>query len=109
MKYILIQTDGNELGPFSSVNQNANGWIADDSVYYTSVFGKLTSQEVSDDYETPTEIENYNIEQTKLRAKAYLIESDPIFFQYQRGSKTEQEWLDAVNAIKIQYPYKEQA
>jgi hypothetical protein len=107
MKYILIQTNGNQLGPFSSVNQNENGWIADDSVYYTSIFGALTSQEVSDDYENPTEIENYNIEQTKLRAKAYLIESDPIFFQYQRGSKTEQEWLDAVNAVKTQFPYKE--
>ena len=107
MKYILIQTNGNQLGPFSSVSQNENGWVADDSIYYTSVFGALTSQEVSNDYENPTEIENYNIAQTKLRAKAYLIESDPIFFQYQRGSKTEQEWLDAVNSVKAQFPYKE--
>lgn len=107
MKYILIQTDGNQLGPFSSVSQNADGWVADNSIYYTSVFGALTSQEVSDDYEIPTEIENYNIEQTKLRTKAYPVESDPIFFQYQRGSKTEQDWLDAVNAIKARYPYKD--
>lgn len=107
MKYILTQTDGNILGPFTTVSQNAHGWVADDSIYYTSVFGALTSQEVSDDYENPTEIENYNIEQAKLRAKAYLIESDPIFFQYQRGSKTEQEWLDAVNSVKARFPYKD--
>jgi DsbC/DsbD-like thiol-disulfide interchange protein len=39
------------------------------------------------------------------RKAAYTIESDPIFFQYQRGDATEQEWLDAVEAVKAKYPY----
>jgi hypothetical protein len=39
------------------------------------------------------------------RKAAYTIESDPIFFQWQRGDATEQEWLDAVEAVKAKYPY----
>jgi hypothetical protein len=108
MKYILIQSDQNELGPFNSVTQNADGWIADDSIYYTSVFGIMTSSEVSDDYMTPSQILTYNDNQSQLRLEAYPVDSDPIFFQYQRGIKTQQEWLDAVAAVQAKYPYKEQ-
>jgi hypothetical protein len=39
------------------------------------------------------------------RLRAYTIESDPVFFQWQRGDATEQEWLDAVEAVKAKYPY----
>lgn len=39
------------------------------------------------------------------RAAAYRETSDPIFFQYQRGDKTEAEWLDAVEAVKVANPY----
>lgn len=40
---------------------------------------------------------------TVLRSEAYKNESDPIFFQWQRGEKTEQEWLDKVEEIKQRY------
>ena len=39
------------------------------------------------------------------RRALYQAVSDPIFFQYQRGEKTEQEWLDAVQAINDANPY----
>ena len=39
------------------------------------------------------------------RQNAYRTKSDPIFFEYQRGDKTEQEWLDAVQAVKDAHPY----
>jgi len=39
------------------------------------------------------------------RMAAYRLTSDPIFFEYQRGDKTEQEWLDAVQAVKDAHPY----
>ena len=39
------------------------------------------------------------------RQDAYRTESDPIFFEYQRGDKTQQEWLDAVQAVKDAHPY----
>lgn len=41
----------------------------------------------------------------RLRQAAYATQSDPIFFLYQRGDATEQEWLDAVEAVKSQFPY----
>jgi hypothetical protein len=44
----------------------------------------------------------------KARAQAYRETSDPIFFEYQRGDKTEAEWLAAVQAVKDAHPYQEQ-
>jgi hypothetical protein len=43
----------------------------------------------------------------QARAQAYRETSDALFFQYQRGDKTEQEWLDAVQAVKDAHPYPE--
>ena len=57
---------------------------------------------------TPEEIQEntakYNLEQDKLSQRAYRDESDPIFFKWQRGEATEQEWLDKVAEIKALYP-----
>jgi hypothetical protein len=41
----------------------------------------------------------------KARQQAYQETADPIFFQYQRGDATEEEWLDAVQAVKDANPY----
>lgn len=38
------------------------------------------------------------------RINAYRDESDPLFFKWQRGEATEQEWLDKVAEIKARYP-----
>jgi hypothetical protein len=43
----------------------------------------------------------------RARANAYRETSDPLFFQYQRGTATEQEWLDAVQTVKDANPYPE--
>jgi hypothetical protein len=43
----------------------------------------------------------------QARAQAYRETSDPIFFEYQRGDKTEAEWLAAVQAVKDAHPYPE--
>jgi hypothetical protein len=43
----------------------------------------------------------------RARAQAYRETSDPIFFEYQRGDKTEAEWLAAVQAVKDAHPYPE--
>jgi hypothetical protein len=42
---------------------------------------------------------------TVARQSGYQRDSDPIFMQYQRGEATEQEWLDAVQAVKDANPY----
>jgi hypothetical protein len=39
-----------------------------------------------------------------LRHAAYVAESDPIFFKYQRGEATKEEWLAKVEEIKDRYP-----
>lgn len=39
------------------------------------------------------------------RQAAYQAEADPIFFQAQRGKKTEQEWLDKIAEIDARLPY----
>lgn len=49
-------------------------------------------------------LEQMKAQAESQRAEAYRTESDPIFFKWQRGSATEQEWLDAVAAIKQRYP-----
>lgn len=38
------------------------------------------------------------------RLARFNAESDPIFFQYQRGERTEQEWLDAVALVESELP-----
>jgi hypothetical protein len=41
----------------------------------------------------------------KQRARSYQETSDPIFFQYQRGDATKEEWLQAVQSVKDGNPY----
>lgn len=46
-------------------------------------------------------------QQKAARAAAYRAEADPLFFKWQRGEATEQEWLDKIEEIKLRYPYPE--
>jgi len=41
----------------------------------------------------------------KARQAAYIETSDPLFFEWQRGDATEQQWRDAVQAVKDAHPY----
>ena len=43
----------------------------------------------------------------EVRRQAYIRDADPLFFGYQRGENTEQDWLDAVQAVKDAHPYPE--
>lgn len=45
-----------------------------------------------------TDVEN-------ARRAAYAAQSDPLFFEWQRGDGTEQAWLNAVAAVKAAHPY----
>ena len=38
------------------------------------------------------------------RRQAYVRISDPVYMQWKRGLKTEQEWLDAVAQVEKDYP-----
>lgn len=39
-----------------------------------------------------------------LRKAAYVAESDPIFFMWQRGEATQQQWLDKIAEIQARWP-----
>lgn len=48
---------------------------------------------------------NYELQQVnRKRQSAYQAESDPLFFKYQAGEATEQDWLDKRNEIKVRFP-----
>ena len=55
--------------------------------------------------EVQHEVAHEQVEQA--RAQAYRETSDALFFKYQRGTATEQEWLAAVQAVKDAHPYPE--
>lgn len=38
------------------------------------------------------------------RREAYMQEADPLFFKWQRGEATEQDWLNKVAEIKARFP-----
>ena len=41
----------------------------------------------------------------EARKYAYEQQSDPVFFQWQRGDATEAEWREAVAKVKAENPY----
>jgi hypothetical protein len=51
------------------------------------------------------EVEVANERASILRQKAYQKESDPLFFEYQRGNIEKEDWLAKVEEIKQRYPY----
>lgn len=50
-------------------------------------------------------IQAEHAEQVRLqRQAAYQAEADPLFFKWQRGEATQQEWLDKIAEIKTRFP-----
>lgn len=49
---------------------------------------------------TDLSVDEVNAIHDSNRKQAYREESDPLFFKWQRGEATQQEWLDKVNEIK---------
>jgi hypothetical protein len=49
---------------------------------------------------TEKSLDEINVIHEFNRKEAYKEESDPLFFKWQRGEATQQEWLDKVNEIK---------
>lgn len=48
------------------------------------------------------EIEKSEFKKNQMR-HAFMEESDPLFFQYMRGEKTQEEWLAKVEEIKNRF------
>lgn len=50
------------------------------------------------------EPERLKLEAQEARRQGYIRISDPVFFQWQRGEKTEQDWKDAIAEVEKLYP-----
>jgi len=51
------------------------------------------------------EAEAQRMEARQARAAAYTTEADPLFFKYQAGEVTKEEWLAKREEIRNRYPY----
>ena len=63
--------------------------------------GKVSKSE--DRPPTPGEIESERQAIKRARAEAYKAESDPLFFKWQAGEATEQEWLERRDEVRARY------
>jgi hypothetical protein len=82
-----------------SIESDGSVWVGEDG---ERTYPDMTS--IMAEYERLLGAEDMK-QVERLRQAAYAAQSDPIFFLYQRGDATEQEWLDAVDAVKAQFPY----
>jgi predicted ATPase len=57
--------------------------------------------------EIDSQNESFNAKQRQGRADAYAQEADPLFFKWQRGEATKEEWLAKVEEIKARFAYIE--
>jgi hypothetical protein len=93
-----------------SSNYPDSEWTLDGDTYngltWLSDSPKPTQQELDDAW-PQVQYQQQRAEIETQRRNAYTQEADPLFFSYQRGEATEQEWLDAVESIKARYPYPE--
>lgn len=97
----LITTDqtGSTSMPFCATPDDTEEYgrqLYQDGI--TGVYGPIAEYQ-------PLSVEMQNIYISKQRHAAYIKESDPLFFKYQRGDGTQQEWLDKIAEIKARYPY----
>jgi hypothetical protein len=92
-----------------SQNYSNKAWAISDNDYETLQWfdesPKPTQAEL-DALWPSTQTAVFNKSQQDARSIAYRNESDPVFFKWQRGEATEQEWKDAVAAIQARYPYE---
>jgi hypothetical protein len=72
------------------------------------IYRELTAEEIAEREEYAAGAYDRELAQVQeTRRQAYIRDADPLFFGYQRGENTEQEWLDAVQAVKDANPYPE--
>jgi hypothetical protein len=70
------------------------------------IIRELTPEEIAEREEWSAGAYERELAQVQeARRQAYIRDSDPLFFGYQRGENTEQDWLDAVEAVKEAHPY----
>jgi len=87
-------------------------WGMSDNDYATLVWDDgndipMPSQEMLDAAAPQVQYDRAYAQVERARHAAYITDADPLFFKWQRGTGTEQAWLDAVQAVKDAHPYPE--
>ena len=85
-------------------------WTLDGDTYEGLTWLSDTPKPSQADLDAAWPTVQYNQQRAAIenqRKAAYQQEADPLFFSYQRGEATEQEWLDAVQSVKDRYSYPE--
>lgn len=86
---------------------NGSAWTLDgeeyDGLTWLSDVPKPTKEEL-DALWPEVESELASEIRDRKRMVAYQQQADPLFFKWQRGEATEQEWKDAVAAVKTRFP-----
>lgn len=91
-------------------NYQGAQWSLTNNDYDTLIWHDDTPKPSQADLDAAWTTVQYNQQRAEVenqRKAAYQQEADPLFFSYQRGETTEQEWLDKVTEIKLAYPYPE--
>lgn len=91
-------------------NYQGAQWSLTNNDYDTLIWHDDTPKPSQADLDAAWTTVQYNQQRAEVenqRKAAYQQEADPLFFSYQRGETTEQEWLDKVAEIKLAYPYPE--
>ena len=97
----LVKINDNELWATATVEKDDAGNLIGgaDIIFEKDV--EITPADKDALYE---EITGEKLSSTEeLRRKAYQAESDPLFFKWQRGEATMEEWLAKVAEIKERY------
>jgi hypothetical protein len=95
-----------KIRPNALFSINANSY--DDLVWTDLKSDKPTLEEITSAWpEVENEITKERIE--KKRKEEYQNISDPLFFEYQRGDATKDEWLKSIEAVKQKFPYPDLA
>lgn len=91
------------IGNWYSLKDQTKGHVYDNIIVHDKSKKLPSKSEVEKGIKALQEKIDKEDRDQQLRS-AYQAESDPLFFKYQRGEATEQEWLDKVAEIKARFP-----
>lgn len=90
-----------------SMHYPGSEWSMADETYESLMWYSETTKPAKQELDSlwqsvEVEIENQKID--SLRKAAYQQTSDPLFFKWQSGEATKDDWLAAREAVREQYP-----
>jgi len=70
-----------------------------------AVTGAVTVREMTPQEVAALQPQATRVGQEAKRQAAFVSEADPLFFQWQAGESTEEEWLAKRQEVRDRYPY----